>query len=288
MRILKIISACFLLTGWEPSNPSNIPPIDPSIQNEIYNTRTQFPRSLYKIIKVPEFGSFYIDSTDDIIKKRLSNGFHWEPEIAAIIKHYTKPGTIVLDLGAHIGTHTLTMSRAAGPKGHVFAFEPQKKIFQELVMNMDINGCTNVTPIRCALGNTSKSITMAEPIPGNEGGRFIGSGTEVVPLRPLDSFHFQNVSFMKIDVENFEDFLLEGARETIASSRPVFVIEIQGNEQQCLAVNGDRLAKIQETIKKIQNLGYTVKHIVGDDYLAVPDKETFPIVRKRVVENGTR
>jgi hypothetical protein len=81
---------------------------------------------------------------------------------------------------------------------------------------------------------------------------------------------------MKIDVENFEDFLLEGARETIARSLPVFVIEIQGNNEQILAVNGNKSEKIQSTIKKIQSLGYTVHHIDIDDYLALPDKKAFP------------
>ena len=42
----------------------------------------------------------------------------------------------------------------------------------------------------------------------NEGARSLGDGTESVLMKPLDSFHLKNVSFMKIDVERAEDLVL--------------------------------------------------------------------------------
>ncbi len=37
---------------------------------------------------------------------------------------YLKPGMIVYDIGAHVGFYTLIISKAVGPNGMVYAFEP--------------------------------------------------------------------------------------------------------------------------------------------------------------------
>jgi hypothetical protein len=53
------------------------------------------------------------------------------------------------------------------------------------------------------------------------------AGIVTVPQRKLDSFGFTNVGFIKIDVEGFEQAVLEGARETIMRERPVIQVELE-------------------------------------------------------------
>jgi hypothetical protein len=65
----------------------------------------EFPFSYYQLISVPSQGDFYINDKNDTIKNYLRNGRCWEPRNQAIIAHYVKPGSIALDIGAHIGTH---------------------------------------------------------------------------------------------------------------------------------------------------------------------------------------
>ncbi len=48
-----------------------------------------------------------------------------------------------------------------------------------------------------------------------------------IETRTLDSFGFQNVSFIKIDVEGHEEAVLAGAAATIASSRPNVLVEVE-------------------------------------------------------------
>jgi FkbM family methyltransferase len=52
-----------------------------------------------------------------------------------------------------------------------------------------------------------------------------------VQVETLDSFGFQNVGFIKVDVEGYEKFVLEGAQALIAQSRPTIQLEIVS--QQC-------------------------------------------------------
>ena len=232
-----------------------------------------FPTSQYEVFHAKGQGLFYLDAVNDVIKNELKAGRLWEPAIDKVIQRYVKTNTIALDVGAHIGTHTVTMSRAVGKGGGVFAFEPQRKIFRELFLNLKMNGCENVKPLHLALGAENRYIYLDDPVANNEGSRFIayGAGSEKVVLKTLDSFHLDNISFIKVDVENYEEAFLDGAKETIARCKPVMLIEILGNCVLTPRYGYDyKKIKTKETIAKLERLGYTVTNFGGDDYLAIP------------------
>lgn len=56
-----------------------------------------------------------------------------------------------------------------------------------------------------------------------------------VEVKTLDSFAFTDVGFIKVDVEGYEKFVLEGGQETIQRDRPTIQLEIVGN--QCRKFN---------------------------------------------------
>lgn len=228
-----------------------------------------FPKALYKKVNVPGSGNFYIDSRVDIIKNRLRRGLPWEPEISAIMQQVVKPGTTAIDVGSHIGTHTVTLSNLVGDRGRVIAFEPQMKLYSELVMNLELNKKKNVTAYRAAVGNVYQNIEMNMPVPDNEGGTAIGSGGDSAIMITLDSLGLDNVSFMKIDAVNLEEQVLLGAKETIRKNKPVIILEIMGNIYQHDPERGE---KIERTIKLLESMGYKVEYIENSwsDFLAVP------------------
>ncbi len=229
-----------------------------------------FPWQDYRICNIPDLqANFYVDDIPDSIKDHLRRGIYWEGGIGNLIKTYTKPNTIAIDLGAHIGIHTLTMSRAVGEKGLVIAFEPQKKIFRELVHNMRLNECKNVKLLRNAVGESRKKAQMAFRQVQNEGGTSVGCGGDNVDMVTLDSLGLNNVSLIKMDVEYYEDYALQGARKTILRNKPVIIFEIMGNYDynNCTQEIKDRFDK---TINYVKSLGYDVELIFGNDYLARP------------------
>ena len=64
----------------------------------------------------------------------------------------------------------------------------------------------------------------------------------------MDSFSFQNVGLIKIDVEGHESAILEGARVTINTSRPILLIEIESRHTR---------VNMNDTFEKIKGYSYS-------------------------------
>jgi FkbM family methyltransferase len=73
-----------------------------------------------------------------------------------------------------------------------------------------------------------------------------------VQVETLDSFNFQDVGFIKVDVEGYEKFVLEGAQQLVSQCRPTIQLEIVGN--QCRKFN----YKGEDMIDWIRSWDYTV------------------------------
>ncbi len=248
-----------------------------SIQGEnreqIIESIKLFPRLDYQLFSVPKNGYFYLDNVDDMIKNVLKKGQTWESHIQKILQKFARPGSTVLDIGAHIGTHTMALAQAVGAEGKVIAFEPQPKIFRELFLNMNINNLKNIVYYWAGVGANEGKIELSPLVSSNEGGTPLGGGTgQFVQLLTIDSLHLKDVSLMKIDVEGMEDQALDGARETILSNRPVIIIEIQGGNNFGSASQVVR-RNIMHTLEKLESLGYCVTQLFIHDWLAIPKEK---------------
>ena len=244
--------------------------------------------------RTPHIGRFWIEPPPrDPIKETLANGLVWEPHVVRNLQEHVVPGSVALDVGAYIGTHALLMGRLAGPEGRVYAFEPQRKVYRELRHNIRLNGISNVTALRYAVGAQTLIVEMNPPMEIGvveakgraevgkalgEGGVAVGAGGDRAELRPLDSFGFENVSLLKIDVEGFEDEVLAGAERLIRESKPVILIEILGGKSYPGAptrgfhppATPQDLQRIHATWRRIEAFGYSIRPVLDYDYIALP------------------
>lgn len=269
LALLLALAAC----DWG-GNPNEVDevllrPLLPGEPEQMRTYMEKLPEGAYREYQVA-IGRFYVDDDKDFIKSAIVRNLVWDQHLLELFPKYVKPGTTVVDAGAHIGVHTVPLARLVGSKGRVYAFEPQRKIYRELVFNLRLNGIDNVVPLRFALGHTTGITEMNRATAANEGGTSVGAGGDRVELRTLDSFGLRNVSLIKIDVEHFEDYLLEGAQLTIARYRPVILIEIMGGHFYADATPQAR-ARIDGTRARLEALGYKVSHIYAHDYLALPE-----------------
>lgn len=233
-----------------------------------------FAFSDYALYAIKDRDLFYVDDMKDYIKHYfIKKGLNWEEHILAEYKKYVKPGSIVIDIGGHIGTHALNLSRLVGDAGMVYVFEPQVKMFCELAINMHLNRCTNVKMFHNALGAQEKWIEMAIPDEAWKkcfGDDLVNEGHGVVrELSPnlhadrakmirLDDLNLNNVSFIKIDVEGSEREVIEGAMATIKRNKPVMVVEIFQNQDRA------------RTMQMIENLGYVGLNMSSNDFIFIP------------------
>jgi FkbM family methyltransferase len=218
----------------------------------------------YQIYHEPQFRFYYCieDETDDSIKNILKRGLPYEGNIGIMIDHLIRRGSLALDIGAHIGVHTMTMSRKVGPQGAVIAFEPDKTSYMELLKNLLINQCENVIPICKALGETLKTAHLQKHKIEEEGG-------DLVETITLDSLNLTNVSLIKMDIENYEYFALKGAKETILRNKPVLIFECWIGKDYVNSAPKEK-ANFDRVISLIESYGYEIYVIYCNDFIAFP------------------
>ena len=207
----------------------------------------------------------------DCIKQLIKEGYSYEGNIGLMIRDLITPKSIVIDVGAHIGVHTVTMSRKVGPLGAVIAFEPKKELYRELLHTLTINQCDNVIPIAKGLGNQHKEehleniYIVQNALPSEE--------SEAIEILPLGSFNLTNVSLIKIDIENYEYFALQGAVQTILKNQPVIIFECW-IDRDYASSSKEKRENFDRVTSLIRSLGYEIYVIYANDFIAFPAETT--------------
>lgn len=167
-------------------------------------------------------------------------------------------GKTIIDIGANNGNFSIDFAHLVGKHGFVHSFEPQRIIYYQLCANIFLNGLDNVYCHNVAIGDKEAEVHM--PLPNyhekgdvNFGDVRIGEYGDTINQRTLDSYNLKDVAFIKIDVQGYESFVVDGAKETIKNSRPYLFVEF---EDHLLQPNGSSEEKLKMQIKE---LNYVVK-----------------------------
>lgn len=142
-----------------------------------------------------------------------------------LLRRLVRPGQSVADVGANIGYCTLLFAQAVGPAGRVACIEPEPDNLAELRRNIERNHLPQVEVFPVAVGAKAGTVSLRAGINGSV--MEDGSGEFQVPLRPLDELLAgQPVDFIKIDVEGYEGYVLDGASRLLEERRPNLFVEI--------------------------------------------------------------
>jgi FkbM family methyltransferase len=172
-----------------------------------------------------------VDLRDEFVARELFANKVWEPEVQRIAECCELDGGIALDVGANIGAHTVYLSALTGNSGQVYAFEPEPYNFSLLKHNVRLNSLNNVVAQRTAIGNRAgvAGMRLAKSNWGDH--RIAATGDIEVPMVTLDDAlppaTAGKVRFIKIDVQGYEQRVLEGMKRTIeANPNAIIVTEI--------------------------------------------------------------
>ncbi|HTI07078.1 MAG TPA: FkbM family methyltransferase [Puia sp.] len=191
-----------------------------------------------------KYGDFMVLNTDLGISKTIIDTGAWAEKDINLFKQLIKPGFTVCDIGANIGHHTVVFSSLAGKDGRVYAFEPQEYIFRLLNTNLLLNDCDNARAFKLAVGNEKSQLKMwpvdykkednfgALGISQVEGKAVSDHPGEMVDVVSGDEFlsdlctDGRTIDFIKIDVQTFELYVLQGLTRVLQTSKPALFLEV--------------------------------------------------------------
>lgn len=181
---------------------------------------------------------------DEFVAGWLERGWLFEPQNLHLLANLLKPKSVVLDIGAHIGTYSVFLARNV--RGcTVHAFEPQLPLFELLLKNLALNGIENCTPYNLAVAHRQLFTSLQRAVGDGTGagkalsyehkGRYnyagisLGLGRHFAACIAVDQFieqiKAQRLDLLKVDVEGAEPFVFYGARQAITDFRPIIHFE---------------------------------------------------------------
>jgi FkbM family methyltransferase len=178
----------------------------------------------------------------------IRSGAWTEPELD-LIALATRVGETAIDIGANYGLYSYHLSRALGPTGKVYAFEPvpfTSSTFRFIARALRFQ---NVELIDKGCGDKAGQLTFTVPISdtgaimagqvhaaarndersGKEKhARFVTTKEVTCDVVALDDYlpGIKDVSFLKCDIEGADYYALLGAKRIIEENHPTIVVEI--------------------------------------------------------------
>lgn len=176
-------------------------------------------------VRIRQFGDWWLPENDPLFemvaaRAPIRNGRHvWELAhidrcIAAVPRRRR-----AIDVGAHVGFWSWVL---AGIFDQVEAFEPHPLMQACFRRNVT---APNVRLHPMAVGARAGKGAMVYGA-GNSGqSHILPNGAGNTDIRALDELGFSGVDFIKMDVEGFEPFVIEGAVELVRRERPIIFME---------------------------------------------------------------
>lgn len=197
-------------------------------------------------------GVFHTVAGDMISDQLTSFGAHTRNELAMVLAH-VDPSDVCVDLGAHIGTFAIPISRKLGREGRVLAVEGDEETFALLQANVAENGLTQkIETVQAIVGHGPQRSVRRVEVEGNTGAGYY-LADDKADLAAVDAYAllcmkgFGSPNFIKIDIEGMELLVLQSLEPLIAAHRPKLYIEMV--ERQ-LARFGTTCAGLQDFLAR--------------------------------------
>ncbi len=196
-----------------------------------------------------------------------------EAEFLHFVKIVPNEG-VILDIGANIGITTVPLAQEK-PQAQIYSFEPMPDNLSALRKIVKFFKLKNVKVFDLALGDGDGELKMIMPVIKNvkmQGlsriyteGTDTPTGAEVtVQVKCLDNLpelqSASKISAIKIDVENFEYFVLAGGEKLLSKHKPIIYCELWENEKRKM------------TVDFLGRLGYEVKIFRGGELINIDDQ----------------
>lgn len=266
--------------------------------------KNKFENRIYQINKRDFVKGFEVNTlkyalfpNDDAITMSIIQGWQYQQYMFDFfaLNQISLTGKDIIDVGANNGNFSIDFAHMVGDNGYVYAFEPQRIIYYQLCGNVFMNGIDNIICKNYAIGD-KEGFTEIEVPNYYEKNKMVNFGNvhinygealqkETVEMKMIDSFNYNDVAFIKIDVQGYEPFVIDGAVKTIEKHRPFMMVEFEQPNLKLFGSNENKLAE------KIKSLGYELKRMhegvnYGSynngfcaDFICIPKEKVSEIVK---------
>ncbi|MBI2730579.1 MAG: FkbM family methyltransferase [Sphingobacteriales bacterium] len=190
------------------------------------------------IVKLQDGLRMYVTPADHIQQYIFWERYYEKPAVM-VLKKIIQPDSVFFDIGANSGYYSLIAANKA-IHGKVYSFEPATRHFQKLLDNIHLNKLSNIKVFNTGIGNKNEKAIFYLSSDENSGmsglrpaENFSGK-TALIEVVRLDDFSetasISSVDIIKIDIEGAELNALEGMEKIILKYKPVFFIEMIGNQ----------------------------------------------------------
>lgn len=170
-------------------------------------------------------------SSDYLLIRVLIEYPVYEPGVSAVLREFATGKSYVIDVGANIGLHSITMARVMRADGKILALEPTPKTFDALRASLTLNLLLNrVDARRMAAGEHSGDMVLHVHPCALWNSLFDYPDIETqqmsVSVAPLDALVPAGtlVDLVKIDAEGAEFEILKGMRRIRTEAQDISVV----------------------------------------------------------------
>jgi len=185
--------------------------------------------------------TLHLDLTDPVVSGALTLRV-FEPSELAFFQKYCRGAITLVDIGANVGLYTALAMHQLDEMGKIVTFEPHPQTFSFLQKNINANQATSDTCPRVDALNMAAtpepSQTDLRLNPENRGDNRLYQGTyqgkveewDTLPVegRPVDDvlaeLGINEVNFVKIDIQGYEQKAISGFQKTLASSKNIILM----------------------------------------------------------------
>lgn len=166
----------------------------------------------------------------DFIQKHIvDTSSFFEQDILESLDNFIPPNSVIFDIGANIGNHTLYWAKKRN-QNIIYAFEPVKDTYKILCKNIEINELKNVYTYNVGFSDTKTKASEIKFRIQNTGDTHLKHDENgPYKLVTLDQFveenHIEKIDFIKIDVEDMEINVLKGSIKTLEKKSPIIFVE---------------------------------------------------------------
>lgn len=213
-----------------------------------------------------KIGKFWLPDEDTYFKPFLEASEGFELGHLEMVLKYVKNFSVAVDGGAHVGSWSRYMAKRFR---QVYAFECNPETYDCLSKNTEAT--VNIVPMQAGLGQQDGTMVVTKDTKreGNTGSYYLGatSGkalqTSYCNVIALDRLKLTALDLLKLDVEGYEWYALQGAEATILKHRPTIMIERKKFPGRYYATETD-------AHEYILSLGYVERDHFRNDYVYTP------------------